>query len=309
MFKESLHPRIGPEGIELKTIMKRLAFITYLGEPQLTDDDRLAMIPLEKLGYTVTPLIWDFSSSLEDFDAIIFRSCWDYHFKHRDFLDWLKKLRELNIPVLNPIDICIWNLNKSYLLDLERKGVLIPKTKIIKNGQAAFVDFGEFDTQVVIKPAISLNGLDTHLIPLSDKDRIVATIHALSEDRDVLIQQYLPEIKSDGEISLIFFNGSFSHAIKKVPAINEFRIHQEYGGTRCRINPERELILQAEKIVHKVGCNLLSCRVDVVLRDNKAYLIELEIIDPMLFLGFADEAPHKFACAIHESLRIHASIN
>lgn len=281
--------------------MKKLAFITYDEEALLTDDDQLSVGPLKNLGYSVTPIIWDSNPSLLEFDGIILRSCWNYHLKHMAFVQWLQKLNTLPIPVLNPVDTCIWNLNKSYLLDLQNKGVKVPKTRFIRKNDSFEHNFSEFQDRIVIKPAISLNGHDTYLVSIEDKSEIKKHLDDLLRTRDVLLQEYLPEIKTNGEISLIFFNGNFSHAIRKMPSTNEFRIQREYGGTRHPFVPEMDLIMQASDMVTNVGQKLLSCRVDVVLRGTQAYLIELEIIDPMLFLGYSEGAPERFAQAIHES--------
>jgi len=291
--------------------MKKIAFITSEDDPNLSKDDQLAIQPLFQLGYQVFPLIWDNPlESAEIFDALIFRSCWNYHRKFSQFLSWVEQLKRLNIPILNPVDISLWNLDKKYLLELENKGILIPQTYSISraaplNEQTIKSILKKIDaSHLVIKPSVSLNGHDTYLLPSHDEQAIIKALNSLPAEHDILVQEFIPEIKSSEEISLIFFNNKFSHAIRKTPSQQEFRIHSEYGGSRSPFQPDLALIQQGEKILETVGQRLLFSRVDVIENKNGAVLIELEIIDPMLFLGYSPQAPQRFAEEIANSLKI-----
>lgn len=279
-------------------VMKKLAFITSSEDPALVGDDRLAIPPLKLLGFEVAPLVWDLDSEFTHFDALIFRSCWNYHRKFDAFQDWLKTVEMSGVLVLNPIEISRWNLNKRYLLELARKGVRVPKTQIIPRGTASW-DLEIMANEYVVKPAVSLNGHDTYR---AQTHEIPALVDELRGERDVLIQEYMPEIKSAGEISFTFFNNKFSHAVRKLPSQEEFRIHSEYGGTKEVYYPGEELLKEVQLIVEAIGQKLLFCRVDVVLREGKPYLIEFEIIDPMLYLFADKEAPKRFAMAIQQCL-------
>lgn len=158
-------------------------------------------------------------------------------------------------------------------------------------------------SQLVIKPAIPMSGHDTHLVSANDIEKVKILVHEIVGSRDVLIQEFVPEIKTNGEVSLLFFDGKFSHAVQKKPRQNEFRIHVEYGGSREGYEASAALIQQAQKIVEMVDSKLLFARVDFVERQGKpAALIELEIIDPMLYLGYSNGAPERFAQAVAEYL-------
>lgn len=285
--------------------MKKIAFVTSKEDPLLIRDDQLAIAPLKKLGFSVEPLVWDNDfNDINSFDGLIFRSCWNYHQKYEQFLKWMADLKEYKGRIFNPLDMSLWNLNKKYLLDLSQLGASVPKTEWISketvlatNDLKTILDRINSD-QVVIKPAVSLNGNDTYLESSQEISKIEVLLKKLPKDRDILIQEFIPEIKTAGEISLIFFNNEFSHAIRKTPSANEFRIHSEYGGQRAPVNPNLDLIKQAQDILKMVNKPLLFSRVDVVETAKGAMLIELEIIDPMLFLGYADGAPNRFAEAI-----------
>lgn len=284
--------------------MKKLAFITSEEDPNLINDDQLAIGPLEKLGYLVAPLVWDHNSQIDGFDALIFRSCWNYHRKFEQFAKWVTKLKTHNLPVLNSINVSIWNLNKKYLLELAEKGIPIPRTAWFPKGTSSQSnDIKEkiknlASDRLVIRPAVSLNGHDTYLVSLSDTQKFEEVWNSLPADRDILVQEFIPEIQTAGETSLVFFNGEFSHAIRKTAADHEFRIHSEYGGKRFSVSPHADLVAQAKRVIDSVGEPLLFARVDLVDRPQGPVLIELELVDPMLFLGFSEGAPERFAQAI-----------
>jgi glutathione synthase/RimK-type ligase-like ATP-grasp enzyme len=289
--------------------MKKIGFITSSEDPNLSRDDQLAIEPLKSLGYEVFPLVWDDSGSdLSSYDAFVFRSCWNYHTHFQSFLKWVEILRAQQKPILNSLDVSIWNLNKVYLLELQKKGVSIPKTEWIKHGSLfdsddvkTKMDFFE-GRQIVIRPAVSLNGHDTYLVSAKDENKLKEIWRSMPLQRDIIVQEFIPEIRSSGETSLIFFNGEFSHAIKKIPASDEFRIHVEYGGLQTAVVPSPQLIAEAKEILNLVDSALLFARVDVIERSQKAVLIELEIVDPMLFLGYSVGAPDRFAKAIADRL-------
>jgi glutathione synthase/RimK-type ligase-like ATP-grasp enzyme len=287
---------------------KKIAFVTSEADPNLIADDRLAFAPLEKLGIDVEPLIWDRpGQKLEGFDAFVFRSCWNYHKKHAQFSDWLNKLGALDTQILNSIEINQWNLSKKYLLDLELCGIAIPETTFLPAKSFNPNDLDEYlqlinSEKVVVKPAVSLNGDDTFLVDKSDFASMTKKANEINHSRDLLLQQFIPEVQTGGEISLIYFNGQFCHAIRKTAKSGEFRIHEEHGGTRESYIPDADDLRFANNVVDQITENLLFCRVDLIKSDNKIYLIELEILDPMLFLGMDPKAPGRFAAAIDEVL-------
>jgi glutathione synthase/RimK-type ligase-like ATP-grasp enzyme len=291
--------------------LRKIAFVTSEADPNLISDDKLAIEPLLKLGIEVEILVWDRPTNkiehLDYLDGIIFRSCWNYHKKHEQFMGWLNSLRSRHVPVFNSVDINLWNLSKKYLLDLELCGVCIPETVFIPAGT-----FGEtqlsFDLsaipsdKIVVKPAVSLNGEDTYLIEKADTEGILKHSAEINKTRDLLLQQFIPEIQSGGELSLIFFNKKFSHAIQKTAKAGEFRIHEEHGGSRRAYTPTAEVLKFASDVVSHITDDMLFCRVDLVQSGKKIYLIELEILDPMLFLGMDPGAPARFADAISSVL-------
>lgn len=301
-------PKFCPDGRpQGKISHMKIAFITSETEADLNRDDRLAIPCLEKAGFTVHPLVWD-REEPRGHDAYVFRSCWNYHRKFPQFLRWIDRLESTEAPVYNPLPVSRWNLDKKYLLELQRQGIPMPRTELIPAGEAAteqplsarLTRIG--GTQVVVKPAVSLNGHDTYRVPAANLGQLQKILNDL-RDRDVLIQEYLSEIETAGEVSLIFLNGEFSHALRKLPGAGEFRIHEEYGGTRTALSASPQLIARARRVLEAVKQPLLFARVDMVERGDEALLIELELVDPMLFLAVDDRAPARFARALAETIQ------
>lgn len=282
----------------------KLALITSTDDPELCHDDRLVYPHLEKLGIHASPFIWDTQTNFGDYDAFVFRSCWNYHRKFNEFLVWLGRLERSGKKVLNPIADSRWNLHKRYLLTLAEFGIPVPETELIEmnsgyelNSLLARIS----SDKVVVKPAISLNGLETTLREKSDLVNIENDLQIILSDRDAFLQEFVPEIK-DGEISLIYFLGKFSHASRKVPAKDEFRVHQQYGGSNVPYTPDKKLLNEIEEII-TMRPNLLFSRVDIAIVKDSWKLIEWEIIDPMLYLETAPGSAERFAQAIHTALK------
>lgn len=282
----------------------KLGLITSTDDPELCRDDRLVYPHLEKLGIQASPFIWDTQTNFGDYDAFVFRSCWNYHRKFIQFLEWLEQLEKSGKKVLNPVPDSRWNLHKKYLFTLKDFGIPVPDTELITMKSDYNLErllSRVSGNKIVVKPAISLNGLETTLRDKSDLAAIENDLAVILRDRDAFLQEFVPEIK-DGEISLVYFNGKFSHAVRKVPAVNEFRVHQEYGGSRVLFTPDEKLLNEIEKII-ELRPELLFSRVDIALVKDSWKLIEWEIIDPMLYLETAPGSAERFAEAITLRLR------
>ena len=291
--------------------MKKIGFLTSIEDPDLISDDRLAFPFLEKNGFFAQPVIWDHfdQSEMASFDGFVFRSCWNYHRKFSQFLQFLEQLENLKVPVYNSLDAIRWNLNKKHILDFAKK-IPVPKTYFFQAGETlSSQNLRELSQEwgvdsLVIKPAVSLNGQDTYLVQgLKDLQKMEGIISKLLKNRDLLVQEFIPEIKTSGEISLIYFNRQFSHAIRKIPAKNEFRVHTEYGGSRDLISASEVALEYGQSILSQTPGKLLYSRVDIVESNRGPLLIEVEATDPMLHLGMKDQAAKRFADAIIEVFR------
>jgi len=280
----------------------RIALATYEHAPQLAPDDQLLRPALTAAGMDAEPVVWsDPAVMWETFDAVVIRSCWDYHTRIQEFTSWLARLDASRLPVWNPIALVEWNANKRYLLDLAQRGVATIPTMIVPRGGAhdvgAIAD-AEGWTRFVIKPTVSASGYETHALtlPLDDQSRRV--IDGVTSLGDTLVQPFAAEVPRDGEYSFTFIDGALSHATIKRVAHGEFRVQTEHGGSVAPIDPPPALAEQAAHVVSVLPETPLYARVDGIERGGAFLLMELELIEPNLFLGFREGAADEFARAL-----------
>lgn len=278
---------------------KRISFVTSKNHATLTESDRIASAALETEGALIVPSVWnDPSINWSSFDAIIIRSPWDYFHHPIAFLDWITTLERLQLNVWNPPKILRWNMNKRYLLDIQKKGITIPKTCLVEDGKNPDIlheAIAEGLEEVVIKPAVSASAWRTWRCNLSSKSADdVRQIQDLASIGPLLIQQYMPEITEEGEWSIIFFDREFSHAVRKYPGRGDFRVQNELGGGCEYLDPPPGLVQQAESVLRVVDGQLLYARVDGVRRKSEFVLMELELLEPSFYLDVAPEAAEHF---------------
>ncbi|MGZ4789657.1 MAG: ATP-grasp domain-containing protein, partial [Terriglobales bacterium] len=231
------------------------------------------------------------------YDAIVIRSCWDYFYDPARFTEWINRLEALHVRVLNPLSIIRWNHDKKYLRDLEQRGVEIAPTFWCERNSSPHMReiLAARDwKKAVVKPTISGTSMHTWVVQQGDRDGHDAQLAELLIRRDMMIQDYMSEIES-GEWSLVFFGGEFSHAAVKRPKHGDFRVQDEHGGTWGHEQPTEALKAQAKQVLAAANEDLLYARVDGVVRDRRFILMELEIIEPMLYFGTDTAAAEMFA--------------
>lgn len=286
--------------------MKKIGFATYQGIPGGTGDDLLAADELRRLGFDVVPVIWDDPAAATGrLDAVVIRSCWDYHLKPERFTAWLDELDQAGVTVLNSSRITRWNLNKEYLKDLAAGGVPVPRTIWIEPGSR--VDLEDLlrehgMDEAVVKPVISLSAYKTWRTSTAQARAHQADFEEITAERAVMVQELVREVETQGEISFVFFGGEHSHTVLKRPKAGDFRVQEDFGGTREILTPSAALVEQAEAILDLAGEPVVFARVDAIDVGGWLVLMELELIDPFLFLGFDEGAPRRFAAAIAEAL-------
>ena len=303
--------------------MKHIGFVTCSDlnryfpskeNPLLTHDDFLAYEFLEKKGYKVSTWVWTGDLDLlqkQNFDLLVVRSPWDYaddeNTRNR-FVEWLHKLKELKLNVVNPIDLMLWNLDKHYLKDMESVGAqIVPSLFWEACNERDLKEFWNELGPFVIKPCISAAARDTYrVLNLNDLEKLESKISDIRSGRSFLVQPYLKGVETQGEWSLIFLNGEYSHALLKKPKPGSWFVQDELGGSVTWINPPKEIIDSAirsfnlieeafkknntdNQLAHKIS----YARVDLMLHADKNYLSELEMIEPELFFLDRSVTPHK----------------
>ena len=248
---------------------------------------------------------WTKAHDFDGFDIVTPLLAWGYP---RDCPRWfalLDRLESDGIPVSNPVSILRWNSDKAYLAELDAAGIpSVPTILSTALDQQALDDaravFGE-DT-LVIKPPISGGADGTFRLSLEE------CIPELVAGQRMMIQPYLPNIAEEGEYSLFYFGGTFSHAILKRPAVGDFRVQEQYGGVEEAIDapPGAQSLAQdafaATAAITGAG-TLAYARVDILRDGNGIFrLMELELIEPSLFLRFAPDRGAAFAEALHSGV-------
>ena len=280
----------------------RIGIATCARVPDLTPDDRLLVDELLRRGVDTRAVLWDDPSvSWATFDSVVIRSCWDYQLRTGPFLAWVASLEEAGVPLWNPAGLVRWNHHKGYLQDLERSGVAIVPTVFLERGARA--SFAELLTErgwteAVIKPAVSASANRTSRVSIESAAPAQEALDALLADGDVLVQRFLPEIASLGEWGLIFFGGTFSHALLKRPASGDFRVQTELGGSAVRQDPPPGILAQAQEVARRIPEPWLYARIDGVDLGGVFTLMELELIEPFLFLADEPLAPVRLADAL-----------
>jgi glutathione synthase/RimK-type ligase-like ATP-grasp enzyme len=251
------------------------------------------------LGADITFRPWSVPGDLSGFDLILPLLAWGYQ---RDCSAWFALLEQLEgLPVANPPHMLCWNSDKAYLLELEAEGVAIVPTLMRGSLNGAALEtardiFGCF--RLVVKPPISGGADGTHLIGPSDP------LPTDAVGQRMLIQPFLPAIASEGELSLFYFGGHYSHAISKHPADGDFRVQEQFGGqerTAHAPDDARALADAALAATQKLrNCKpLVYARIDMLRdEDGTVRLMELELIEPSLFLRFAEDGGALFAQAV-----------
>lgn len=282
-----------------------IGLVTHDRYPHLTDDDRPLIAELAALGVEAAPAVWDDPSvDWTAFDALVLRSCWNYHLKAREFAAWLSELEEIGVALWNPVAVVRWNMHKRYLRDVEAAGTLIPPTEWVARADArplpALLSQRGW-SDAIVKPAISASATDTWRTsgdPRADDRRF----RELVERADVLVQPVIPEVAADGEWSLMYIDGAYSHAMLKRPRAGDFRVQTELGGTAVRAEPPAPCVPAADAIVRRIPGDWLFARVDGVLTPGGFMLMELECIEPLLFFAQQPGGAAAFARALRARL-------
>lgn len=264
-----------------------VALATSAELPELDPDSKLLMPCLAALGVDARPEVWtDPGVDWEGYDAVVVRSVWDYFERVEEFLAWVSRVGPRARRFVNPPDVVAWNAHKTYLRDLAERGVPVVETAWVGAGETATVPFDH----AVVKPAVS--GGSIGLRRASGGESLVA-------GEDLMVQPLLASIADEGELSLLYAGGELSHMVRKVPAAGDIRSQPEFGSAVTAEPPTGEMLDVAGAVLAAVGRELPYARVDLVrAADGTLRLIELEVIEPRLFLRMAPEATARYADAI-----------
>ena len=283
----------------------RVALATDVTLPDLDLDSQLLIPELAERGVVGVPVVWDDPDiDWQSFNACVIRSTWDYVPRYGQFMAWINRV-ELATDLWNPADIIDWNTRKTYMKDLEARGVAIVPTDWFDAGNS--IDWEAVLAKwpdVVAKPVVGASGADTHRVTRDNLETLRPQLDELISDRDVMIQPFMKTVATHGEHSYCFFEGEYSHAVAKRPHTGEFRVQEHLGGQTVPYDPTPELVESARQILHaSVDRSLLYARVDVMFSDSGQMLLsELELVEPSMFMRHDASSPARFAEAIARRL-------
>ena len=266
------------------------------------DEDNSLSEAMQAEGIKVTRTNWDnpnFDWSQTEY--ILFRSTWDYFDRFTEFSVWLEKVSTVT-KLINPKSLIYWNIDKHYLLDLEKAAVRIPNTLFIKKGDprnlteiCSKFKWDEF----ILKPVISGAARHTYRFKLSEVDRYENIFKSLISEEGMMIQEFQNQITTKGEAAFMVFGGKYSHAVLKQAKKGDFRVQDDFGGTISNYTPNSNEIQFIERAVKACNPTPIYARIDVIWNNQDELCIgEIELIEPELWFRMNPTAAINCAKAI-----------
>ena len=283
--------------------MKRCAFLSMSDLSGYVCDDELAVPALNALGWSVTTHSWrDTSVDWSAYELVVVRSTWDYQNRLDEFMSTLQRIDRSGTVLANALNTVEWNISKRYLAELASQGVDIVPTHwgragTLPDAAGLFATLG--CDELVLKRVVGAGAQDAYRLRNGKTKTIWDEVQETYTDHDWMAQPFLDSVLNEGELSLFFFNGEFSHAVRKVPQAGDYRVQEEYGSTLTRTDPDADLRTAADVVMSRISDAPPYARVDLVRGTTGAYqLMELELIEPALYLRMDKSAPEKFARAM-----------
>jgi glutathione synthase/RimK-type ligase-like ATP-grasp enzyme len=254
---------------------------------------------LLRAGFSVEARAWTEPGDLAGFDLVMPLVAWGYHLDPPRWHALLDRMERDRSPVLNPVPLLRWNSDKRYLAELGKKGIATIPTRLVERlDEAALAEArAEFGNELVIKPPVSAAADGTHRLGPADP------IPERSGGRTMMIQPFFPSVAEEGEYSILLFGGEYSHAIVKRPKAGDYRVQPHLGGTEVACEPPHGAIELAKVALAAAPAEAAYARVDMV-RDNEGRLaiIEMELIEPSLWLQHAPDGGASFVTALRARL-------
>jgi hypothetical protein len=283
--------------------MRPVLLATCAAFPDGDDDADVLLSALRGQGVAARFAVWDDATVDWSASLTVLRSTWDYTLRRTEFLAWASSVPQLH----NPAEVVHWNSDKVYLQELDAAGVPVTPTAVVPPGSTpSFPDAAEF----VVKPSVGAGSRGAGRFQFGAEAR--AAVHAASlhaAGRTVLVQPYLADVDHAGETTLMYFDGAFSHAVRKGPMLTADTAHdiEETSGLFLEENISAREPADAELAVgqHAIdflrarfGADLLYARIDLLPSASGPVVVEVELTEPSLFLTYDSGAGERCAAAV-----------
>jgi glutathione synthase/RimK-type ligase-like ATP-grasp enzyme len=280
-----------------------IALVTASQMPKPDLDTGRLVEELTRVGARAAIVSWDDAMQWRDVPLVVLRSPWDYSRRFDAFMEWARRV-DRETRLLNPFSLVRWNGHKGYLLDLEAKGVPIVPTTLFRAHDPhapARLPGISVASELVVKPAIGA-GANGAMKARKEDPALARHLGEILQSKDALVQPFVPGVTETGEVSLVYFDGRYSHAIRKRPAKGDFRVQDQHGGTLHPHEPTLPELAVGSAALAAAPTPAAYARVDLVEWEGDPVLMELEMIEPELFLRRSPEGLRRFALGLKSAL-------
>lgn len=262
-------------------------------------EDELVINALKEKNLSVVKKDWN--DSIFDWEttrSILFRSTWDYFDKFELFKKWFNKTKNKCL-MINSTETIEWNIDKHYLLDLQKHQIPIPNSEFIKRGSSIDLSLlmqKKNWNEIVVKPTISGAAKNTYRLKKEEIIQFGPTWEKLIYKEDFIVQEFQNNVISEGEVAMIVIGGKFTHAVLKKAKEGDFRVQDDFGGSIAIYNPSEEMVKLAEKCTRILTPIPSYARVDIIWDNLRELAVsELELIEPELWFRLNPNAAQKLA--------------
>jgi len=285
----------------------RIALATCSTLPDWERDDEALRRALRARGAEPVDAVWDDPGvAWSAFEACLIRTTWDYAEKREAFVAWAEST-SARTRLFNPAPLVRWNTHKSYLRDLEARGVPVVPTVWLRPGDpidlARVLDERKW-RKGFLKPVVGATARETVRFDAREPHAAERHLRRMLAREEMMLQPYFARVEEEGETSLIYIEGELTHAVRKVPVPGDYRVQDDFGASDSPCTPTAEERAVASRAVAAAGDRLLYARVDL-LRDpeGRSRLVEFEAVEPLLFFRHGAAAAERLAEALLARLR------
>lgn len=286
----------------------RCAYLTMDDIGDFVSDAELSLPAMAALGWEVEFVPWRAAGvDWHSFDLVYICTPWDYQDDAEAFLDVLDRIDQSPALLVNPLDTVRWNLDKRYLSELESKGVGIVPSRWHDAWETDIPDtaFSAFGVdRIVVKPQVGANADHIYVLTPRDAADLVPELARVFARRRLFVQPFIEAVEEEGEYSVFYFGGRYSHAIRKTPKPGDFRTQEEHGADIRYAPRDAALCRAAEAALAAVASMPVYARADYVRsHDGEFLLMELELNEPSLYFRVDPGSPERFATALDAAWR------